>query len=166
MLHNKPQYATCLPIGYSYAMTSTAENPTLFGDLLALARQSWVIEMAKRLEKLGFHDYRRSDAVTLRRLRRGGVPLGELAKIIGVTRQAGRKVVDGLVARGYALVERDGEDARRLNVALTIAGRQYAQAVVDTVTALDQEFDATLDPYDLVVVKSVLRSVSSIYGND
>jgi DNA-binding MarR family transcriptional regulator len=94
------------------------------------------------------------------------VPLGELAKIIGVTRQAGRKVVDGLVARGYALVERDGEDARRLNVALTIAGRQYAQAVVDTVTALDQEFDATLDPYDLVVVKSVLRSVSSIYGND
>lgn len=86
--------------------------------------------------------------------------------MLSVTRQAGRKVVDGLVARGYALVERDGEDARRLIVALTAAGSQYAQAILDTVMALDQELDASLDPYDLVVVKSVLRSVSSIYGND
>jgi DNA-binding MarR family transcriptional regulator len=166
VLHNNSDYATQLPIGYSDAMASTADTPALFGDLLALARQSWVVEMTRRLENLGFHDYRRSDAASLRRLRRGGASLGELALMLSVTRQAGRKVVDGLVARGYALVERDGEDARRLIVALTAAGSQYAQAILDTVMALDQELDASLDPYDLVVVKSVLRSVSSIYGND
>jgi DNA-binding MarR family transcriptional regulator len=141
-------------------------EPVLFGDLLALARQSWVTEMARRLENQGFHDYRRSDAATLRWLGQGPMPLGELASRLGVTRQGGRKAIEGLVVRGYALVKRDAQDARRFNVELTVAGSEYAKAVVGVVQALNQEIDAQLDPYDLVVVKSVLRSVSTIYGSD
>jgi DNA-binding MarR family transcriptional regulator len=138
----------------------------LFGDLLATARRQWVREMAQRLNRLGFNDYRRSDAVVLRWLHRGPVPLGELTSTLGVTRQASRKVVDGLVSRRYALVERDERDARRLNVQLTELGGLYARAVTDTIEELNAELDERTDPYDMVVVKSVLRNVSTLYGND
>ena len=37
---------------------TTDANPYRFGDLLALARQSWVHRMAAELENRGFGDYR------------------------------------------------------------------------------------------------------------
>jgi DNA-binding MarR family transcriptional regulator len=140
-------------------------TPKLFGDLLALARASWVREMSQRLDRLGYPDYRRSDTVAVRWLRHGPMPLGELAATLGVSRQAARKVVDGLVRRGYLRVERDAADARRLNVQLSDTGVDYAQAVVDVVAALNQDLEAWIDAYDLVVVKAVLRTVSTLYGN-
>ncbi|MGA2294415.1 MAG: hypothetical protein ABSG24_04225 [Acidimicrobiales bacterium] len=141
------------------------DEPSLFGDLLALARLQWVREMARRLEGQGFDDYRRSDAIALRWLNRGPMPLGELAGTLGVTRQASRKVVDGLVSRGYSLIERDRHDARRLNVQLTELGTLYARAVIDTIEELNAAIDQRTDPYDMAIVKSVLRSVSTLYGN-
>jgi DNA-binding MarR family transcriptional regulator len=147
-------------------MPETSSAPKLFGDLLALARRNWVLEMTQRLEGLGYHDYRRSDAIILRWLRHGPMPLGQLAETLGVSRQAARKLVDGLVVREFALVERDHGDARRLNVELTTYGREYAHNVVDVVTALNSELEGTLDPYDVVVAKAVLRTVSTLYGSE
>jgi DNA-binding MarR family transcriptional regulator len=146
-------------------MTDAPPTPKLFGDLRALARGSWVREMAQRLETLGYHDYRRSDAAALRWLSHGRVPLSELTTPLGVSRQAARKVVDGLVERGYARVERDPDDARRLNVTLSESGEHYARAVIDVVSKLNSDLDARIDAYDLVVVKAVLRTVSVLYGN-
>jgi DNA-binding MarR family transcriptional regulator len=133
-----------------------AARPLLFGDLLALARRRWVREMATRLETRGFHDYRRSDALVLRSLRRGSMPVGRLAGALGVTRQAARKVVDGLERRGYARTERDGGDARRLNVVLTDGGVAYAVAVVAVVRGINAEVASHVDPERLAVARTVL----------
>ena len=57
---------------------TTDANPYRFGDMLALARQSWIHRMAAELEDRGFADYRITDASTLRRLRRGPASVGEL----------------------------------------------------------------------------------------
>ena len=92
-----------------------------FGDLLALTRQSWLGQMTSRLEGLGYAGYRRSDAAALRMLWRGPLPVGRLGAVLGVTRQAARKVADGLEQRGYATTERDSRDTRQLNVTLTHA---------------------------------------------
>jgi DNA-binding MarR family transcriptional regulator len=147
-------------------MPETSSAPKHFGDLLALARRSWVLEMAQRLDGLGYRDYRRSDAIILRWLRHGSMPLGQLAQALGVSRQAARKLVDGLVVREFAVVERDHGDARRLNVDLTSYGREYAHHVIDVVTALNSELEGKLDPYDVVVAKAVLRTVSNLYGSE
>jgi hypothetical protein len=53
-----------------------------------------------------------------------------------------------------------------LNVELTTYGREYAHNVVDVVTALNSELEGTLDPYDVVVAKAVLRTVSTLYGSE
>jgi DNA-binding MarR family transcriptional regulator len=156
MLHNN----------YDDSVTESQSPPKLFGDLLALARRGWVLEMSKRLDNLGYPDYRRSDAVLLRWLRHGPLPFSDLAATLGVSRQAARKLVDGLTVRHFAIVERDQDDARRLNVALTVPGEVYARHVLDVVTALNSELDEHVDPYDLAIVKSVLRTVSTLYASD
>ena len=155
-----------LHIRYNNQMPETSSAPRLFGDLLALARRSWVQEMAQRLEGLGYRDYRRCDAIILRWLRNGPMPLSQLAHALGVSRQAARKLVGGLVVREFTVVERDRGDARRLNVALTEYGREYARDVLDVITELNRELEGELDPYDVVVAKAVLRTVSNLYGSE
>ena len=94
----------------------------LFGDVLAQARERWIRAMAQRLSALGFEDYRRSDPLAMRSLRGGEVPLGGLAITLGLTRQGARKVVNGLVERGYVRVTSSTVDSRRRIVELTPRG--------------------------------------------
>jgi DNA-binding MarR family transcriptional regulator len=133
--------------------------PPLFGDVLALARQSWIGQMAGRLGQLGYHDYRRSDAIVFRYLQRGPAAIGRLGAVMGVTRQAARKVVDGLEERGFASTTRDQLDGRRLNVTLTPAGARYARAVVEVIVALNDELGRRVDPEQLGIARLVLHEV-------
>jgi DNA-binding MarR family transcriptional regulator len=144
------QYAGLMPV------QSTAPYP--FGDLLALARQSWLGEMASRLAGLGYDDYRRTDAAATRLLRRGPVPVGRLGAVLGVTRQAARKVADGLEQRGYATTRRDPRDSRQLNVTLTPAGQHYARAVVAVIEELNREVSQRTVPAELAAADTVLRA--------
>jgi DNA-binding MarR family transcriptional regulator len=131
----------------------------LFGDVLALARERWVREMARRLAARGYDEYRRSDAFALRFLAMGPHALGEFAVPLRGSRQAARKIVTGLIERGYASLETDPEDARRRRVHLTRAGREYARAVTQTVNALNRELTSKVDPDDLATALSVLTFV-------
>ena len=131
----------------------------MFGDLLALARLSWVRQMTDRLGRLGYADYRRSDAGALRMLYRGPVSVGRLGTELGMTRQAARKVIDGLEQRGFVHTERDAQDSRVLNVILTSDGTAYARAVFEVIFALNREFGERVDPAQLATADIVLRAV-------
>ena len=143
----------------SELVPAKSSPPYPFGDLLAIARQSWVQQMAQRLELRGYADYRRSDAAALRLLRRGPVPVGRLGAGLGVTRQAARKIADGLEQRDYARTERDARDSRILNVILTTAGTAYAQAMTEVIQTLNREFRQRVDPAQLAAADTVLRAV-------
>jgi MarR family transcriptional regulator, lower aerobic nicotinate degradation pathway regulator len=139
-------------------VTGQSSVPYPFGDVLALARQSWLGEMAGRLGALGYPGYRRSDAAALRLLLRGPVAVGQLGTMLGVTRQAARKVADGLQQRGYATTARDPRDSRRINVTLTPAGHDYADAIVAVIAALNREVERRADPAQLAAADAVLRA--------
>src|ERR1700733_12983516 len=109
-----------------------------FGDLLALARQSWIAQMAGGLAARGYSDYRRSDAAAVRQLQRGSMSIGRLGAVLGVTRQGARKVADGLVNRGFATTGRDDTDTRQVNVTLTPAGEAYARALTQVIERLNR----------------------------
>ncbi len=113
--------------------------------------------MASRLATAGYAGYRRSDAAALRMLRRPA-SVGELAAGLAVTRQAARKVADGLEQRGYASTERDASDGRRVNIVLTPAGQRYAAAVVGVIRALNAELGERVDPAQLAAADAVLRA--------
>ena len=139
-------------------MQEKSSSLYLFGDLLALARQSWVRQMAEHLEQRGFDDYRRSDAVVMRLLRWGPVGVGALGQRLGVTRQAARKLTTALERRGYAQTRPDARDARRLNVELTAAGREYADAIVQAVETLNRELAVRIEDDQLHAADAVLRA--------
>lgn len=140
-------------------MTQSSTGSYPFGDLLALARQSWVGQMADGLRAMGYRDYRRSDAAAVRLLARGPASIGRLGEVLGVTRQAARKVVDGLERRGFAATARDDRDARQVNVFLTPEGAAYAEAVVAVIGRLNRDLVRRVDPADLAGADAVLRAV-------
>jgi DNA-binding MarR family transcriptional regulator len=129
-----------------------------FGDLVALARWSWLGQMTSRLERLGYAGYRRGDAAVMRILSLGPRPVGRLGAGLGVTRQAARKIADALEQRGYATTERDSRDTRQLNVTLTPVGRDYARAVIAVIEELNLEVAGRVSPAQLAAADAVLRA--------
>jgi len=139
------------------AVKSSAQYP--FGDMLALARQSWLGAMSGRLAGRGYDSYRRSDAAALRLLRRGPASVGQLGTVLGVTRQAARKVADGLQQRGYVTTGRNPSDSRQVDITLTPDGQDYARAVTDVIAELNSEVVKRTDPAQLAAADAVLRAV-------
>jgi DNA-binding MarR family transcriptional regulator len=129
-----------------------------FGDLLALARQSWLTQMASGLRDLGYDEYRRSDAAAVRQLLRQPMSIGRFGTALGVTRQAARKVADGLERRGFATMSKDTEDSRQVNVVLTTEGEAYAKAVTRVIERLNRHLCSRVDPVDLAGADAVLRA--------
>jgi DNA-binding MarR family transcriptional regulator len=138
-------------------MARDATSPYRFGDLLALVRRAWVLRMAREMDARGFPGYKISDAATVRTLLAGPAPVGTFAGILGVSRQAARKVARGLERRGYATTERDASDARRVNVSLTPRGVAYARAVTGVIRQLNVELADAVTAQQLVAVDAVLR---------
>ncbi|HTT59309.1 MAG TPA: MarR family winged helix-turn-helix transcriptional regulator [Acidimicrobiales bacterium] len=136
----------------------------LFGDVLALARRSWVRALRQSLAAQGYHDYRRSDGLALRFFSLGPHSLGAFADLTGTSRQAARKVVTGLIDRGYATLITDSRDARRRLVVLTKEGDAYADAVVKTLEKLNRHIQAKVAPDELRVAVDVLRFVRDNIG--
>ncbi len=114
--------------------------------------------MTSRLERLGYAGCKRTDAAVLRMLWRGPLPVGRLGEGLGVTRQAARKVADGLEQRGYATTERNSRDTRQLNVTLTPAGRDYARIVTAVIAELNREVARRASPAQLAAADAVLRA--------
>lgn len=154
------RHATRLHIEYSGTeMSGTSTTPYAFGDLLALARQSWVAQMASGVGAMGYADYRRSDAAVVRLLQRAPLSIGRLGEALGVTRQAARKVVQGLENRGFATTARDERDSRQVNIVLTPEGESYARAVVAVIERLNRDISKRVDPAQLAAADTVLRAV-------
>lgn len=140
-------------------MTADASPPYRFGDLLALARRSWIIQVRALVEDAGFAGYRQADAWLLRLLGPQTRAIGQLGDAMGVSRQAARKLADGLVERGYAELCADPADARRTLVALTAYGQAYATAVAQSQDALNAAIRHRVSSRDLAAADSVLRAV-------
>ena len=115
--------------------------------------------MANELHAMGYDDYRRRDAAAVRNLRRGPMSIGRLGSALGVTRQAARKVADGLERRGFATLTRDGEDARQTKVSLTNDGEAYATAVARVIEQMNSDLASSVDVTDLAAADAVLRAV-------
>jgi DNA-binding MarR family transcriptional regulator len=136
----------------------------LFGDVLALARASWIREMAHRLDDVGFRNYRRSDALAVRLLQYGPLSFSTLTEALGVSRQSARKVIGGLVERDFATISIDVSDSRRRNVALTQRGRDYCEALLKVLLLLNEELTTIIDRDDLERARFVLASITDTFG--
>jgi DNA-binding MarR family transcriptional regulator len=140
-------------------MATNANPPYRFGNLLAVARRSWIEQVRDRMQEAGFPGYRRSDAGIFALLLRRPLAIGQLGEALGISRQAARQLADGLVERGYASFRTDQADSRRTLVVLTRSGRAYGRAIWAAQDALNETVRSRVSDADLAAADAVLRAV-------
>src|SRR5580698_5366544 len=109
--------------------------------LLRLARTTYGVAMRDALEKAGYDDIPKNGLYVIGGLAlgAGGVPLGQLVKELGVSKQAAGQLVDVLVLRGYLDRTVDPEDRRKVSITLTARGQAAATAQAAARERVDAE---------------------------
>ncbi|HEY3785222.1 MAG TPA: MarR family transcriptional regulator [Steroidobacteraceae bacterium] len=112
--------ATAVPHWYETAVVPV---------LLRHARTAYGGAMRAALQAAGCDDLPRNGLYVIGGLALGatGVPLGQLATELGVSKQAAGQLVDSLVLRGYLDRKVDPDDRRKLSITLSERGQMAAK---------------------------------------
>lgn len=140
-------------------MAVIPEPEQSFSDLVAIARLQQLNRMRSELAARGFGDFRRGDGAWVRILADAPRSPGEVAAIVGVSRQAATKMADTLERRGYVERAGDADDRRRVVLSLSERGRRYERAIVEVVDLLDQDVRARVPAASLEIARRVLEVV-------
>lgn len=127
--------------------------------LLAMGYQLLIDELHLRLAARGWTDVRPAFGFVLLALRDGSASMRELTATLGTTKQAVSKLVDGLVAAGYADRSTDPGDGRAKQVQLTGRGQKLLTAVEQIYRELEKDCAATLGQAQLATLRNDLEAV-------
>jgi len=129
--------------------------------LLRHARSTYGVAMRRALEKAGYEDIPRNGMYVIggMAMGAGGVPLGQLVKELGVSKQAAGQLVDALVLRGYLDRTVDSEDRRKLTVTLTERGRAVAAIQGEVIGKIDVELAARVGKENIHTTRRVLAEL-------
>ena len=132
--------------------------------LLRHARSTYGVAMRRGLEEAGYEDIPRNGMYVIGGMAMGaeGVPLGQLVKELGVSKQAAGQLVDALVLRGYIDRTVDAEDRRKLTVTLTERGRAVAAIQGEVIGKIDAELAARVGKEKVVSARHVLAELIGI----
>lgn len=108
--------------------------------LLAIAYRALVDDLHSDLRERGWRDVRPAYGFVLLAARERTTTSSEIASLMGITKQAASKLVDGMAAAGY--VARGGEtnDARRKPVSLTPRGEALLGTVEEIYARLEGQW--------------------------
>jgi DNA-binding MarR family transcriptional regulator len=136
--------------------------------LLRHARVTYGRAMRRGLDAAGYDDIPRNGLYVIGGLALGvgGIPLGQLIKELGVSKQAAGQLVDALVLRGYLERKVDDEDRRKLTVTLTERGRAAAAAQSAARQKIDDELVAQLGEDDVRRTRRALAVLCNIGRRD
>jgi DNA-binding MarR family transcriptional regulator len=129
--------------------------------LLRHARTTYGSAMRLALEDAGYEDIPKNGMYVIGGLAYGaeGVPLGQLVKELGVSKQAAGQLVDMLVLRGYLDRTVDADDRRKLTVTLTERGRAVAAIQGDVIRKIDAELAARVGKEKVLIARQVLAEL-------
>jgi hypothetical protein len=106
--------------------------------LLRAARRSYGQSVGASLAAAGLDDVPRNGAFVLGGMANHSGSAGDLIRELGVSKQAGRHLIDTLVIRGYLERQVNPDDRRRQTISVTAWGRAAAGAVRAGVEAIDR----------------------------
>jgi DNA-binding MarR family transcriptional regulator len=151
------------PPGYARAVAApdVLEVPPI-PALLRTARGAYGDSIRLGLAANGFDDMPLNGPFVLGTLARSGASAVELARWLGLSKQAVSQLLDTLVLRGYITREVDPDDRRRMVLALSERGRAAAEVTRDEVEAIDEELGRRLKPDELAGFIAGLRALSAI----
>jgi len=132
--------------------------------LLRHARSTYGNAMRTALEEAGYDDVPKNGMYVIGGLAMGagGIPLGQLVRELGVSKQAAGQLVDMLVLRGYIDRTVDANDRRKLTVALTERGRTAADIQKAAREKIDAELSARVGSEEILSARRVLAALIGI----
>jgi DNA-binding MarR family transcriptional regulator len=103
------------------------------------AFRSLVDDLHDELARRGHPHVRPAHGFALQALGRDGATASELAVLLGVSKQAAGKTVNGLAALGYVERTTDSGDARRRTVVVTASGQEVLRLSAEVFEQLRSE---------------------------
>jgi DNA-binding MarR family transcriptional regulator len=132
--------------------------------LLRHARGTYGRAMRRALEEAGYEDIPKNGMYVIGGMAMGadGLPLGQLVKELGVSKQAAGQLVDMLVLRGYIDRAADPNDRRKLTVTLTERGRAAAAIQKGVVKKIDGDLATRVSQEEILCARRVLAALIGI----
>lgn len=146
-------------------MTEAPElhNEVAFPALLRAARNVYTYAIRKALAENGFDDVPRNGIYVMGAIAKTGVPLSQIIRDLGVSKQAAGQLIDSLVLRGYLERTVDPEDRRRLNITLTERGRAVIAVSNPVVEGLEAGLLARVGAEYLAHARATLGALITSY---
>ncbi len=133
--------------------------------LMAMAYRLLVDSLHEELAERGWQDVRPQYGYVLLACRERPTTSGEIAALLGVSKQAAGKLIDAMVDSGLLLRRSSAEDARAKPLVLSARGRRLLLTVEEVYTGIEEAWAAVIGRQRLEALRSdlvrVLRS-----GND
>jgi DNA-binding MarR family transcriptional regulator len=126
------------------------------------AFRSYEQAMFERVAAGGFADIVVSDSDVLVHVGPSGIRLADIARRMGLTKQAVHERVHSLIVRGYLELSGDPDDRRAKIVQLTARGARLTQALAETKRTLHAEIAATLGERGMTALRRSLATVETI----
>lgn len=129
--------------------------------LLRHARNTYGKAMRAALEEAGYDDIPANGLYIIGGLALDNerIPLRELVKQLGITKQGAGQLVDALVMRGYLSRTVSETDRRQLTVALTERGRAAADVQREARERIDAELVACVGQADVAAARRALGAL-------
>jgi DNA-binding MarR family transcriptional regulator len=121
------------------------------------AFRSLVDDLHDELARLGHPHARPAHGFALQAIGADGATASELGVLLGVSKQAAGKTVDGLVLLGYAERRADPDDGRRRTVVVTDAGREVLRLSVEIFERLRAEREQQVGAVRMRETEEALR---------
>jgi DNA-binding MarR family transcriptional regulator len=148
------------------APTLSAVHPEVpLARLFAMAYRHLVVGLHARLVARGWRDVRPQYGYVLLACRDRPTTAGELASLLGMSKQAASKLVDGMVEASLVRRKTSPEDSRAKLVALTPRGRRLLAVVEEIYDELEADWVAVVGRPAVSAVRDGLVAVlTAAYG--
>jgi DNA-binding MarR family transcriptional regulator len=127
--------------------------------LFAMAFRSLIDALHVRLQGTDVADLRPAYGFVLLAARDGVPSVGDVAALMGTTKQAASKLIDGMEADGYVRRVPDADDARARRIRLTPRGHSALRTVEAVYAELEAEWARVLGRERLEALRADLATV-------
>jgi DNA-binding MarR family transcriptional regulator len=142
---------------------ASLETRLRLGEELKHASRRWKQLMIRGLKRYGYGDVRPSFAPVLLPLcQQDGLPIGELGRRTGLSKQAMTETVRLMEKRALVRTQRDDEDSRVVRVHLAPRGKAFPIVAGEVLAEIEGLLQDSLPASDLKAVRRGLQVLSQI----
>jgi DNA-binding MarR family transcriptional regulator len=135
-------------------------SPIPLARLLAMAYRQLIDELHRRLAASGYDDVRpASFGYVLLAVRDRPTTGADVAQLLGVTKQAASKLIDGMERDGYVRRSAHDDDARAKAIEITARGRKFLTTVEAIYAAIEADWAGITSRKRMEAIRSDLRLI-------